>query len=175
LLEALSQLVGRGGCLFAGLGFEVSGFGLSFGVRVKFRVLGFGFRVSGSGFELRVGASGFGLGFRVSGFELRVGASGSRLGFRVSGFGLGFRVSGFGFRVGVSGFWFRVSGFGFRVSGFGFRVSGFDSYTLEQGTVIECYLKDDCYQFGFRDFAFQLAGWLSSTTIPTLQRERLLY
>jgi hypothetical protein len=62
--------------------------------------VGFGFRISGSGFQ------GSGLGLRVSGFGLE-------------GSGLGLRVSGFGF---------RVSGFGVRIEGFEFRSTrGFDA------------------------------------------------
>ena len=79
--------------LVSGSGFRVSGFRVS--------SLGFGVRISDSGFRV----FGFG-GFGFSGFRV---------------FGLG--VWGFDFRV--SGFEFRVSGFGFSGSGFGFWVSGF--------------------------------------------------
>ena len=92
----------------------------------RFRVSGFGFRVSSieTNFRCR---------FRVSGFGFRRLKPTFAVGF-------GFRVSGFGFRsvlwkvspqsrFRVSGFGFRVSQFEtnfnspFRVSGFGFRVS----------------------------------------------------
>jgi len=82
--------------------------GLGFGVSCSgFRILEFGFRVSGS--DCRV--SGIGL----SDFRFRV----HFVGFRVSGSVC--RVSGIGFSL--SGFGYRVPDIGVNLSGFGFRLA----------------------------------------------------
>ena len=102
----------------SGFGFRVSSIETNF--RCRFRVSGFGFRRLKPTYSLSV--SGF--GFRVSSIETHF-----RCRFRVSGFG--FRVSSLAKPTFAAGFGFRVSGFGFRrlkptfAVGFGFRVSGF--------------------------------------------------
>ena len=62
----------------------------------RFRVSGFGFRVSVGPGEVKSSESVSGFGFRVSGFGFRsvLGKLSLQSRFRVSGFG--FRVSGFG-------------------------------------------------------------------------------
>ena len=94
--------------------------------------------------------------FRVSGFGFRVSVSG--FGFSSLETGFGFRVSGFGFRrlqpTFAAGFGFRVSGFEFRrlkptfAVGFGFRVSRFCFWVSPLEINFRC-------RFRFSDFGFR--------------------
>ena len=106
----------------SGFGFRVSSLETNF--RCQFRVSGFGFRrlkptfAVAFGFRVSIGPGEVKSSESVSGFGFRVsiGPGEGKSSESVSGFG--FRVSGFGFRsaLGKLSLRFRVSGFGFRVS-----------------------------------------------------------